>query len=281
MRRTWVTGLAVAAAAAGATAGSIAGPSAQDGADGGARIDFDRDRLVDLSHAFDRRTIYWPTARRFRLTKVAEGETEGGWFYAANNFSAAEHGGTHLDAPVHFARGGDKADEIPLRRLAGAAVTVDVRARARADRDLLIGVADLEAHERREGAIPRGAIVLLRTGWGSRWPDARRYLGTAQRGERAVVRLHFPGLAAAAARWLVEERQIKAVGIDTASIDRGQSTMFESHRVLGAAGVPVFENVAELDELPADGFHVVALPMKIAGGSGGPLRAMAVIPRDG
>jgi kynurenine formamidase len=96
-----------------------------------------------------------------------------------------------------------------------------------------------------------------------------------------VARLHFPGLAAAAARWLVEERQIKAVGIDTASIDRGQSTMFESHRVLGAAGVPVFENVAELDELPADGFQVVALPMKIAGGSGGPLRAMAVIPRDG
>ena len=192
MRRAWAAGLAVVAAAAGVAAGSLAGPAAQDGDDGGARIDFDRDRLVDLSHAFDRRTIYWPTARRFRLTKVAEGETEGGWFYAANNFAAAEHGGTHLDAPIHFARGGDKADEVPLRRLAGAAVTVDVRARARADRDLLVGVADLEAHERREGAIPRGAIVLLRTGWGSRWPDARRYLGTAQRGDAGGGRAALP-----------------------------------------------------------------------------------------
>jgi kynurenine formamidase len=277
MRRSLVVGVAVVAAVAGAAASEIAGPAAQEGTPN--RIDLARDRLVDLSHPFNRRTIYWPTARRFTLTKVAEGETEGGWFYAANNFAAAEHGGTHLDAPIHFARGGETADAVPLRRLAGPAVNVDVRAPSAADRDHLVSVADLTAWEARNGRIAGRSMVLLRTGWERRWPDAERYLGTAQRGQAAVADLHFPGLSEEAARWLVQERAVKAVGIDTASIDRGQSTQFEAHRVLGAAGVPVFENVASLGDLPADGFQVVALPMKIQGGSGGPLRALAIVPR--
>jgi kynurenine formamidase len=233
--------------------------------------------LVDLSHPFNERTIYWPTARQFKLTKVAEGETEGGWFYAANDFEAAEHGGTHLDAPIHFARGGDTADELPLRRLVGRAVVVDVSERALDDRDYLISVSDFRAWERRHGRIPGRTIVLLRTGFDRYWPDAERYLGTAERGPTAVPKLHFPGLAEGGARWLVERRGVKAVGIDTASIDRGQSSDFRSHRVLGAADVPVFENVARLGRLPSRGFAVVALPMKIDGGSGGPLRIIAVL----
>ena len=269
----------VVAVAAGAATGEIGRSAAQRGPSASAEVDLARDRLVNLSHAFNRRTIYWPTARRFKLTKVAEGETEGGYFYAANDFSAAEHGGTHLDAPIHFARGGDPADEVPLRRLVGGAVNVDVRAQSSADPDHLIAVADLEAWEREHGRIARRAIVLLRTGWGRHWPNARRYLGTAERGAGAVAKLHFPGLGEDAARWLVRNRQVKAVGIDTASIDRGQSTAFEAHRVLGAAQVPVFENVAGLERLPASGFQVIALPMKIDGGSGGPLRAMAVVDR--
>ena len=277
MRRTMVGVVAIVAAAAGAAAGGVGGSAAERARP--AQVDLASDRLVDLSHPFNRRTLYWPTAKRFTLTKVAEGETEGGYFYAANNFAAAEHGGTHLDAPVHFSRGGDTADEIPLRRLAGPAVNVDVRARASADRDHLVSVADLEAWERDHGRIASRSIVLLRTGWGPRWPNARRYLGTAERGEAAVPKLHFPGLAEAAARWLVAERQVKAVGIDTASIDRGQSTAFEAHRVLGAAQVPVFENIAGLERLPAENFQVIALPMKIAGGSGGPLRAVAIVDR--
>jgi kynurenine formamidase len=233
--------------------------------------------LVDLSHPFNEQTIYWPTARRFKLTKVAEGETEGGWFYAANDFEAAEHGGTHLDAPIHFARGADTTDEIPLRRLVGRAVVVDVSKRALANRDYLISVGDLRAWERRYGRLPRRTIVLLRTGFDRYWPDAERYLGTAERGEAAVPKLHFPGLAEDAARWLVDRRRVKAVGIDTASIDYGQSTDFRSHRVLGAADVPVFENLARLGRLPVRGFAVVALPMKIEGGSGGPLRIVAIL----
>ncbi len=120
--------------------------------------------------------------------------------------------------------------------------------------------------------------MLLRTGYGRFWPDREDYLGTAELGEQAVPKLHFPGLHPRAARWLVRQRRVRAVGIDTASIDRGQSTLYESHQVLGGAQVPVFENVANMDKLPRRGFMVVALPMKIDGGSGGPLRAIAIVP---
>jgi kynurenine formamidase len=236
-------------------------------------------KLVDLTYPFNERTIYWPTAKTFTLEKVFEGETEQGYFYAANNYEAAEHGGTHLDAPIHFARGRDTADEIPLRRLVGSAVVVDVSRAALADRDHQITRADFRAHERRHGRISRRSIVLLRTGWGRYWPDRERYMGTAERGDQAVPKLHFPGLHPDGARWLVRRRDVRAVGIDTASIDYGQSRLFESHQVLGAAEVPVFENLANLQRLPARGAMVVALPMKIDGGSGGPLRAMAIVPR--
>ena len=276
MRKFYVVAVAVAAGLGGIAVGQVDALQAQDTARS-AQVDLTPDRLVDLSHAFDRRTIYWPTAQRFRLIEVADGETEGGWHYAANNFEAAEHGGTHLDAPIHFARRGDTADEVPLRKLMGRAVNVDVRAEAAADRDHLISVADLRGFEFEHGRIADRSIVLLRTGWSRHWPNARRYLGTAQRGARAVPNLHFPGLSAGAARWLIRERRVRAVGIDTASIDRGQSTAFEAHRVLAAAQVPVFENLARLGRLPAEGFHVVALPMKIEGGSGGPLRAIALV----
>ena len=274
MRRVLLLSAALAVGFALATiGGAFAGDAAR------APVPVAGERLVDLSHPFNEDTIYWPTATKFTLTKVAEGDTAGGYYYAANDFAAAEHGGTHLDAPVHFARDGDTADEIPLQRLVGRAVVVDVSRQASTDEDYLVSRADLRAWERRFGRIPRRAIVLLRTGFGRYWPDAERYLGTAERGEAAVADLHFPGLGPDGARWLVRRRGIKAVGIDTASIDRGQSTDFLSHRILGAANTPVFENVAQLWRVPARGAYVVALPMKIEGGSGGPLRVVAALPR--
>lgn len=242
------------------------------------RIFSDQARWVDLTYPFNSQTIYWPTSRRFHLEKVADGMTPAGYYYAANNISAAEHGGTHLDAPIHFAQGKHTTDQIPLRQLIGPAVVVDVSAKASQNRDYLISVEDLEAFEAAHGRIPEGAIVLLRTGWGSRWPDRERYLGTALSGEEAVPLLHFPGLEPSAARWLVTERRIDAVGIDTPSIDYGQSSTFDSHRILFEADIPAFENVARLDQLPEVGSYVLALPMKIEGGSGGPLRIVAVIP---
>ena len=276
MRAPFVVAVAVVAGLGGVAAGQLDELGAQGRQDDGA-VDLAEARLVDLSHAFNARTIYWPTAQKFKLTEVADGETEGGWHYSANNFEGAEHGGTHLDAPIHFSAGGNTADKVPLRKVVGSAVTVDVRAKANADADYLVTVQDLEAFEAANGQIARDTIVLLRTGWSSRWPDARRYLGTNERGNAAVPKLHFPGLSEEAAQWLVGQRRIKAVGIDTASIDRGQSTDFRAHRVLAAAQVPVFENVANLNRVPAEGFHVVALPMKIEGGSGGPLRTIAII----
>jgi kynurenine formamidase len=245
-------------------------------AHGAGALDAGTAPLVDLTHPFDDTTIYWPTARPFHLDRVAHGMTPGGWWYAANDFCAAEHGGTHLDAPIHFAEGGWTTDEIPLDRLRGAAAVVDVAASAARDRDLLIRVADLAADEAAHGRIPDGAIVLLRTGWGRYWPDAARYLGTAARGD--VTHLHFPGLGPEAARWLVTERAIRGVGIDTASIDRGQSRDFRAHRALAAADVLIFENLANLDQVPARGAAFLGLPMKIRGGSGGPLRAVAFLP---
>jgi kynurenine formamidase len=235
-------------------------------------------RWIDLTYPFNSQTIYWPTSRSFQLEKVADGITPGGYYYAANNLSAAEHGGTHLDAPIHFAQGKHTTDQIPLPQLIGPAVVIDVSAKASQNPDYLIKVEDLEAFEAAHGRIPEGAIVLFRTGWGSRWPDRERYLGTALTGEGAVAQLHFPGLDSSAARWLVTQRRVDAVGIDTPSIDYGQSSTFDSHRILFAADIPAFENVARLDQLPEVGAYVVALPMKIEGGSGGPLRIVAVIP---
>jgi kynurenine formamidase len=239
---------------------------------------FPEGEIVDLSHAFDDRTVFWPTSDRFRLEKVSDGITPGGYYYAANNFSTSEHGGTHLDAPVHFAQGRAAVDRIPVDRLVGAAVVVDVVAQASQDADYQVSIDDLQGWEKQHGPIPAGAMLLIRTGFSSRWPDAARYLGTAERGPDAVPKLHFPGLHPDAARWLVGNRSLKAIGIDTASIDYGQSAEFLSHRVLYERDVPAFENLADLSRLPARGAIVIALPMKIAGGSGAPLRAVAILP---
>ncbi len=232
---------------------------------------------VDLTYPFDSTTIYWPTAQPFRLQIVSAQRTAAGYYYAANNFAAAEHGGTHLDAPVHFAEGRHAADEVPLAQMMGPAVVIDVARQADSSADYRVTSADLAAWEAAHGSIPPGAIVLIRTGWGTRWPDRARYLGTTKTGTAAVPELHFPGLHPDAARVLVE-RQVDAVGIDTPSIDYGQSATFDVHQILLGANIPGFENVAHLDQLPATGSFVIALPMLIRGGSGGPLRIAALVP---
>ncbi|HWC76880.1 MAG TPA: cyclase family protein [Blastocatellia bacterium] len=233
---------------------------------------------IDLSHAFSSETIYWPTAQAFKKETVAEGMTEQGYYYSAYNFSAAEHGGTHLDSPMHFAQGRNSVEKIPLSQTIGAAIKIDVSAKASVDRDYMVTVADFESWESQHGRIPDGAIVLLQTGWARHWPDRLKYLGTDKLGEAGVAELHFPGLAPDAAKWLVESRRINAIGLDTPSIDYGQSKLFESHRVLMDKNIPAFENVASLERIPATGAFVVALPMKIGGGSGAPLRIVALVP---
>ena len=234
-------------------------------------------RMVDLSHAYAGDTLYWPTdTDGFRLDTLAEGETPGGYFYAAKSFATAEHGGTHLDAPFHFAEGGDDAAAIPLDRLILPGIVIDVSEAAAADPDYLLSVQDVTAWEEEHGRVPAGSAVLIRTGWAARWPDALAYLGDDAPGETG--NLHFPGLGAAATRLLVEERRAGLLGIDTASIDHGQSTDFIAHQIGAAAGVPNLENVADLSGLPPTGFLLAALPMKIEGGTGAPVRIVALLP---
>lgn len=240
-------------------------------------FDGTRGTWVDLTHAFSERTIFWPTdTLGFRHDTLAFGPTPGGWFYSAYRYSAAEHGGTHLDAPIHFAEGAQTNDAIPLGNLIGPAAVVDVSKKATPD--YLISIEDLHQWEAAHGRLPDGAILLLRTGWDARYGNRSAYLGTDRVGPDAVQALHFPGLDPAAARWLVAERRIAALGLDTPSIDRGQSTDFAAHVVLSGANIAGFENLTHLAELPPSGSYVVALPMKIEGGSGGPLRIVAFIP---
>ena len=221
---------------------------------------------------------YWPTSTaKFALTREAGGPTPGGWFYAANSLSTPEHGGTHLDAPRHFSEKGRTTDQIPLDQLVAPAVVIDVTKEAAANRDYRLTREAVLAFEKANGPIARGTAVLLRTGWSRHWPNARAYLGDDTPGDAS--KLSFPSYGVEAARLLVEERGVAALGIDTASIDYGRSTDFQVHRVAAARNVPGFENLTNLDQLPLRGALVIALPMKIEGGSGGPLRAIALVPR--
>lgn len=238
---------------------------------------FESGSWIDLSYAFDASTIYWPTAQPFEHETEFEGRTEKGYFYSAYRYSASEHGGTHLDAPIHFAEG-KTSDQLELSKLMGPVAVVDVSEKALKDPDYLVSVSDLTQYESKFGQLPSGSVVFLRTGYGRFWPDRTKYLGTDLVGPEAVPHLHFPGLDPAAATWLVSQRKIVMIGLDTPSIDRGQSTLFEAHQVLAAHDIAVIENLAQLEKIPEKGAWAIAMPMKIAGGSGGPARVAAWIP---
>ncbi len=233
---------------------------------------------LDLTHPFDAATIYWPTEKGFEFDPGTNGPTAKGYYYAANRFTTAEHGGTHLDAPRHFSATGQTSDAIPVERLVGDAVVIDVTKQCAADPAYEVTPDDFVAWEAAHGRQLVDVLVLVRTGWAAKWGDRTAYLGTGETGPTAVANLRFPGVSPLAAKWLVEHRRIKAIGIDTASIDHGPSTLFGAHVAFCGANIPIFENVAALDRLPDTGAFVAALPMKIAGGSGGPLRIVARLP---
>jgi kynurenine formamidase len=241
-------------------------------------VALDRFEIIDLTHSLNAQTIFWPTSpTTFTLDTVSRGHTPGGWFYAANSFSMPEHGGTHLDAPLHFAEGRHGSDEIPLDRLIGHAVVIDVTSQAGSDRDYRLSAADVLAWEERHGVVPVSSIVLLRTGWSRHWPDVKAYLGDDTPGD--ATRLSFPSFGEDAVQLLVGERRISALGVDVASIDYGRSTDFMVHRIAADANVPGLENLTNLGRLPATGALVIALPIKIEGGTGGPVRVVALVPR--
>ena len=234
-------------------------------------------RLVDLSHAFDESTVFWPTGQSFRHKQTAWGRQAAGFWYSAYDFAMSEHTGTHLDAPVHFAESGRTVGSIALDDLVGPLAVIDVRPQCAADPDYAALPSDLEAHESRHGPIGAGTIVVFRTDWSRRWPDTLTYLGDDTPGR--ADSLQFPGISAEVATGLAE-RGVSTVGIDTASIDPGESQDFPAHQVLAGASIPVLENVGNLSEVPARGAFLLAFPMKIGEGSGAPCRIAAMVPTD-
>jgi kynurenine formamidase len=241
-------------------------------------LDLPEGQWIDLTHPFSDETIYWHTADKFEKTTVFEGQTDRGYFYSAYNFRGAEHGGTHMDAPVHFYEGRHTAEQVPLEQLIGNAVVIDVSGKARQNRDYQVSVEDILTWEKQNGKLPEGTILLINTGSNTFWPNKEKYMGTDKRGEEAVKHLSFPGIHPQTAKFLVTNRKIKAVGLDTPSIDYGKSKDFETHRIFFEQNIPGFENVANIDKLPITGSVIFALPMKIKGGSGAPLRIIAFVP---
>jgi kynurenine formamidase len=229
-----------------------------------------RTRVVDLSYALSDKLPAWPgSGHAFEATVEATYEKNG---YFARSFRTLEHFGTHLDAPAHFVRGSASVDRIPAQRLIGPAVVIDVRDDARRDADYRLTPARVEQWEKQHGRIPAGAIVVLRTGWSARWPDAARYFNQDAHGT-----MHFPGYSLEAVKLLIA-RKVSGLGIDTGSIDYGPSKGFEVHQISLGAGLYHLENLAGLSALPESGAYLVAAPIKLEGGSGGPCRVLAIVP---
>jgi len=235
--------------------------------------------MLDMTYPYDESTIYWPTAKSFILEKVSWGITEGGWWYASNEFSASEHGGTHVDAPIHFAEKGRTIEQIPLEEWIGPAVKIDVTEKCEKNRDYLLGVDDINNWEKRYGKIPDGAWVIMCTGIDTKYyPDKKKVLGTDKTGGEAIPELSFPGFSPESVKFLIEERDVTGIAIDTPSIDYGKSKEFKVHQVLCGADKLALENIANLDKLPASGAMLYVIPMPIKGGTGAPARVFAIIP---
>jgi kynurenine formamidase len=227
-------------------------------------------RVVDMTYAINGKLPAWPgDDRTFEAKVVATPEKDG---YFARSFWMLEHYGTHMDAPAHFPPGTAYLNQIPVEHLFAPAVVIDVSEEAGKDPDYRLHVMRVEKWEALHGKIPTGAVVLLRTGWAARWPDQARY-----RNMDAAGVMHFPGFSVEAARLLVERGAV-GLGIDTLSIDSGQSKDFEVHRVTLPAGLYQLENLANLDQLPEAGAFLISAPIKLEGGSGGPVRVFAILP---
>ncbi|KAF0297896.1 Kynurenine formamidase [Amphibalanus amphitrite] len=239
---------------------------------------------IDLSYTFDSTALYWPGELAFNLTPTSKGQQEFYW-YEANTFSASEHGGTHMDAPAHFWKGGWTLDQIPVERLVANAALIDIEDRSQKDPDSILTPDDLADWKRQHGSFQYPTILLVRTGNAKYWSDSERYFGfqngTAIEKESdgpATPELHFPGVGVEAARLLADDPAVVGVGIDTPSMDPGNSKTFPTHVILYAANKFGVENVGDMSRVPATGATILALPMKIGGGSGGPCRVLVRLP---
>lgn len=236
-------------------------------------------KLLDMTYPFDEDSIYWPTAKSFKLVKVAWGMSDAGYWYASNEFSASEHGGTHADAPIHFAEKGRTMDQIPLEEWIGPAVKIDVTEKCEKNRDYLLSVDDIKDWEKEYGRIPDGAWVIMYTGIDTKYyPDKKKVLGTDKKGEEAIPELSFPGFSPESVEFLIKKRNITGIAIDTPSIDYGKSKDFKVHQILFSADKLALENIANLNKLPPSGAMLYVIPMLIRDGTGAPARVFAILP---
>jgi kynurenine formamidase len=199
------------------------------------------------------------------------------WYW--NWFEGGEHVGTHFDAPIHWISGRDKADvaQVPPRHLIGPAVVIDKSAEAARDPDFLLSVEDIRAFEAEHGPLPPGGWLLYRTGWDARAHDERTFLNANESGP------HTPGVSVETARWLADESTLIGFGVETVGTDAGAAHSldppFPCHYYLLGAGKYGLTQLANLAHLPATGSVLIASPLKIVGGSGSPVRVLALAPR--
>ena len=222
-----------------------------------------RDLTYPLTTSFPAFTPGEEAARRTVVTIENDG-------YYMQEWRIIEHIGTHVDAPGHFTPGGRLSPELELSELIVPAVVIDIAAKAARDPDAVVTVEDVRAFERRHGRIPRDAAVLMYSGWGAKVGDADAYRGTDAAGT-----LHFPGFDPDACEWLLRHRRIRGLGVDTLSIDPGNSTTFPTHLTLTGADRYGLENLANLDRIPRRGATIVVGLIPYEEGSGGQARIFA------
>ncbi|MEM5789905.1 MAG: cyclase family protein [Syntrophobacteraceae bacterium] len=237
-----------------------------------------KEKLLDMTHPFSEESIYWPTDKPFTPTVVFKGKTEGGWWYASNQYAASEHGGTHVDAPIHFAEQGRTIGQVPLHEWIGPAAKIDITKKSLSNRDYQLNVEDILAWEKKHGRIPKGAWVIMYSGIGRFYPNKKEVLGTDKTGKEAVAELHFPGFSPEAVTFLLAKRTITGIAVDTPSIDPGSSKDFQVHQRLCGAQKLALENIANLDKLPESGAMLYVIPMFIEKGTGAPARVFAKLP---
>jgi len=236
-------------------------------------------KIIDLTFPFSEESIYWPTDKPFTPTVVFKGKTDGGYWYASNQYAASEHGGTHADAPIHFSEQGRTIGQIPLQEWIGPAVKIDVTGKSLSNRDYQLTMEDILAWEKKHGRIPQGAWVIMQSGIDGRfYPNRKEVLGTEKTGKDAVAELHFPGFSPEAVSFLLSKRTINGIAIDTPSIDPGTSKDFKVHRELCGAQKLALENIANLEKIPESGAILYVIPMLIQNGTGAPARVFALLP---
>jgi kynurenine formamidase len=227
--------------------------------------------VVDLTHTINEKVPTFEPAEKspYHAKTVATIEKDK---YFARDIALPEHFGTHIDAPAHFAWGTWTVDQIPPERLLAPLVVLDVSSNVQNNPDYQVSIEDIARWERTNGQIPLGSVVMARTGWESRWDSAKDYRNADAKGV-----LHFPGYSQDAAKFLVEGRKVVGLGIDTLSIDYGPSKDFSVHQYTLAHSLYHLENVANLDRVPVAGAIALVAPMKLEGGSGGPVRILALL----